>query len=257
MKRHKVIFAFVLREFKTRFGTERLGYLWLFLEPIVHIAVLSVAFGFGGKVLGDGIPFPVFIMLGILPWLLFTNIINKGMGAVSSNRALLIYPPVQLIDPFLGRILVEAVITVVIFMLLMVVLPALSHFHVIEFEVHFKSMGLFSMLFLLYVLFSSSVSLILMTLFEMNEAVKKVVGLVLKPLYFLSGIFYTVKVVPQQYQWFFEYNPLSNFMEGFKYLFFNAYDTRFFDVSYLAELTVVFLFLGLFLYKFKLKRNLI
>jgi capsular polysaccharide transport system permease protein len=257
MVRHKVIFAFILREFKTRFGAERMGYLWLFLEPLFHVAILSVVFGFAGKVIGDGIPYPVFVMLGILPWLLFSNIIKRGMSSVQGNRALLIYPPVNMIDPFVSRVLVEMIITVMIFTIIMLSFPLLRFFQLVDFTVDFRSMGMFVLLFVLFMLFSASLSLIAMVMSENFSSAQKVINLFIRPLYFLSGIFYTIKVVPQEYQWFFDYNPISNLMERFRIYFFNGYTSNFYDVIYLVELTVVFMFFGLFLYAYNLKRRLL
>ena len=46
--------ALVLRELKTRFGHFRLGYLWIFAEPIAHVAVLSAVFGVRSITTSDG-----------------------------------------------------------------------------------------------------------------------------------------------------------------------------------------------------------
>ena len=123
MTRNKVIFAFILRELKTKYGTESFGYLWMFMEPLIHISILSIVFGFAGRVIGGGIQFPIFVMIGILPWLLFNNIVKQGMVAIESNRALLIYPPVNLIDPFIARVLVEISITTIVFVIIMFIIP--------------------------------------------------------------------------------------------------------------------------------------
>lgn len=40
----RVVHALIIRETRTRFGESRLGYGWALLEPILHIALLSVAF---------------------------------------------------------------------------------------------------------------------------------------------------------------------------------------------------------------------
>jgi len=39
-----VVFALFLRELKTRFGAYKFGYVWLLLEPMAHVIVLSLIF---------------------------------------------------------------------------------------------------------------------------------------------------------------------------------------------------------------------
>lgn len=255
--RNKVIYAFILREFKTRFGAQKMGYLWMFLEPLLHVVILSIVFGFAGRVMGGGIPYPIFVILGILPWLMFNNIISKGMSAVAGNRALLIYPPVKLIDPFLSRVLVEVIITTMVGTLIFLALPFLSSQNIINFEMNFKNLGLFVFYYMFFILFSASLSLVFLVLSEINESIKKVIAMITRPLYFLSGVFYSVNIVPMEYQWIFHYNPISNFLEAMRDNFFKSYSTTHYDLSYIFIVTTIVLFFGLYLYKYKLKRNLL
>ena len=37
--------ALLLRELQTRFGQYRLGYFWIFLEPLLNIGILLLIFG--------------------------------------------------------------------------------------------------------------------------------------------------------------------------------------------------------------------
>ena len=107
-----VIFALFIREIKTRFGAYRLGLVWAFLEPmsfvIVHIRHsisqqwrIIVWWG------NHGIPYPIFLMLGYVPFMLFSKLLTQGAAAVSANQGLFNYRQVRPIDTILARTLLE------------------------------------------------------------------------------------------------------------------------------------------------------
>jgi capsular polysaccharide transport system permease protein len=114
-----VIVALILRETRTRFGRNRLGYLWALVEPIVvtftFYAVLLVA----GRATPPGMGMFGFIATGVLPYTLFSNTVTRVSDAVSSNKALLYYPQVRPLDLVIARALLEAATFVAVFILVM------------------------------------------------------------------------------------------------------------------------------------------
>ena len=107
---YRVIEALVYRETKTRFGQQKLGYLWVFLEPISQIAVFTAIFGvFMGRVM-PGVDYIVYLTIGVVGWNLFNDTLNQSLTAVKSNQGLLIYNRVKPIDTVLSRAVLEGVI---------------------------------------------------------------------------------------------------------------------------------------------------
>lgn len=86
--------ALFLREIKTRFGKYRLGYLWAVLEPAAHLLVLLTIFGFIMHRTMPDISFPVFLLNGLIPYFLFSNIATRSIGAIEANQGLFNYRPV-------------------------------------------------------------------------------------------------------------------------------------------------------------------
>ena len=102
----KVVFAIYIKEMKVRFGGHHVGLVWALLEPIAHVTVFSLIFYFKSRN-SEGIEYPIFVMLGILPWLLFKNIIRRSVTAITANRGMFVYPGVRPIDAILGRVFLE------------------------------------------------------------------------------------------------------------------------------------------------------
>lgn len=103
----RVIGALILREMGTRFGRDNLGYLWLFLEPLM----LGSAIGFLHYVSGHGMPGGldpfVFWTIGYVPYFLFRSIVNRAPNSVAGNQSLLYHRRVTLLDIMLARHLLE------------------------------------------------------------------------------------------------------------------------------------------------------
>ncbi|WP_170985306.1 ABC transporter permease [Roseomonas sp. AR75] len=111
----KVIHALLMREMQTRFGRNQLGFLWLFLEPLLlagAIATLKSTFDFGHSI--PGVSMFVFALVSYLPYFTFRAIISRAPGTLRSNMTLLYHSRIKLLDVVLARHALEmtAVVTV-------------------------------------------------------------------------------------------------------------------------------------------------
>lgn len=118
--------ALFLREIKTRFGKYRLGYFWAVLEPAAHLLVLMVIFGFIMHRTMPDISFPVFLLNGIIPYFIFTNITNRSIGAIEANLGLFNYRPVKPIDTIIARASLETLIYAAVYLILMAIVWVLG-----------------------------------------------------------------------------------------------------------------------------------
>lgn len=104
------ITALLLRELQTRFGQYRLGYLWVFLEPLLSIGIMLIIFGAIRHQVAPGIDFVVFLVNGIIPFFMFRTGVMQAMSAVRSNKGLFSYKPVKPIDAVLARNILELIL---------------------------------------------------------------------------------------------------------------------------------------------------
>ena len=113
--------ALFFREIRTRFGKFRLGYLWAILEPSAHLLILMAIFGFIMHRTMPDISFPVFLLNGIIPFFIFSNISTRSLGAIDANQGLFNYRPVKPIDTVLARAMLETIIYVTVYIFLMLI----------------------------------------------------------------------------------------------------------------------------------------
>ena len=234
-----VIHALLIRELKTRFGRYRLGMVWALLEPLVQIMVFLGLFYFNGRSTIGGLELPVFLATGIAPFLYFRKVISQSMGAVSGNKNLLIYRQVRVFDPFLTRFLLEAVISFIVLMIIV----AGSWW--IGFEVEVVNTLRFISVYVLLSLFAFGISLVFGVLNTLYPEPGRLLPLLLRPLMFVSGTFFSINEIPRGIQEIMLLNPLIHAFELMRSCFSFYYDISLVSLNYLALSALVSMTLGM------------
>lgn len=235
--------ALFLREIKTRFGKYRLGYLWAALEPMAHMLILLGIFGYIMRRTMPDISFPVFLINGIVPFFMFSNITNRSIGAIEANQGLFNYRPVRPIDTIIARTILEALIYAVVYVLLMAIVGLLGE----EFEV----VNLISLVlvWLMLIIFSCGIGLIFMVIGKTFPETEKFLPILLKPLYFISCIMFSLHAIPKEYWPYLLWNPIVHVVELSRAAIVPGYSSDGVSLSYLTLCALVSLFVGLVLYR--------
>jgi capsular polysaccharide transport system permease protein len=241
-----VVFALFLRELKTRFGAYRFGYAWLVLEPMAHVVVLSLIFSYLRNRALFGVDFPVFIVTGIVPFLIFKNIALRVMDGVEANRALFAYRQIKPMDAFLARTLLDAFFGTVVYCLILLGMAWIG------LDVPFRDPFVLVFLMAVLVLMAMGLGMLLCVLTHYLPEAKTLVRIAFLPLYLLSGIIFPIAMVPHEYLHLLLWNPLLHAVELMRGAFFVQYRVLP-DASllFVVMTSLVVLFLGLAWYRNK------
>ncbi len=237
----RVIHALILREMRTRFGRQRLGYLWAFLEPVLFVSVLAVIFSIRGRYDPPGMTLVLFLITGIVPFLLFRHALRRGLRAQDATNRLVTYPQVQITDIALARLLLElstsiTVIIVLIFGIYLLEIEPVAIQSPLAMLAGIVVMGLYG--FALGLIFGSLTPL----LPGLANIIQVFLG---RPLFFVSGVFFTIEMVPHEIRPILLINPLFHVLEWLRSGFFMQYQSRYADMEYAIICLIVLLFLGL------------
>ena len=238
-----VIFALLLREIKTRFGAFRLGVFWALAEPMAHVLLFTIIFGARAREGFGGVETPIFIFTGIMPFLLFQNLFGKCKAACSANRGLFHYRYVKPINTFIARTLLE----VGIFIFTSVCLLSLFYWYGYQIQIH-DVLTCVLVIFLLVVM-STSLGICAAFFIEFVPESDKFLSIAMKPLLFISGIFYTLEMIPTQYHGYLLWNPILHAIELFRGAFIESFESTHVSLFYLFTVTLGSLFLALRLYR--------
>ena len=238
-----VVFALMMREMKTRFGAYRLGYFWALLEPGIHVAVFAILFGVILQKSMPGMNYTLFVVTGVIPWLMFNNMLSRGMSAVSANAGLFGYRQVKPMDSFVARMMLEGLIHFAVFLVFLLIMEWIGVPVTIA-----NPLGVLAALLLLFI-FSFGLSLIVCIVVTQYPEIQKIVPIVTRPLYFMSGIFFSINHIPPRYRDYFMWNPVLHANELGRDAFFSAYRTPAGSWEYLTLVAVLAVAFGMALYR--------
>ncbi len=238
-----VLFALLMRELKTRFGRYRLGYAWALLEPAAHVIVLTAIFSFVFKRTIPSIDFPVFFIIGIVPFLMFSNMVTQGMNAISANLGLFGYRQVKGVDALLVRMALEGLIHFATLIVLMLCAAWVGY----RVELN-DPLRLLAALSLLYVC-SLGCAFIFCVVATRYEEMKKFIPMVFRPMYFISGIFFPLSVVPPDFRVYLLWNPVLHAIELARDACFKSFETVGGSWQYLSMVSLCLLCFGFALFR--------
>jgi capsular polysaccharide transport system permease protein len=102
----RVVGALLLREILTRYGRHNIGFMWIFVEPMMFTTgILSVYVLLRHH---SELPLIPFTVTGYSTVLMWRNTINRCGNALEPNRSLLHHRNVRILDLFAARLLLEA-----------------------------------------------------------------------------------------------------------------------------------------------------
>lgn len=85
----ELIYFLVWRDIKVRYKQTVLGAAWAIIQPFFTMIVFSIFFGRLAKVPSDGIPYPIFSYVALVPWTFFANGMNQGSSSLVSSSNLI------------------------------------------------------------------------------------------------------------------------------------------------------------------------
>lgn len=103
----RIIGALLMREILTRYGRHNIGFLWLFVEPMLFTVGVTAIWTATKTVHGGNLPIAAFAITGYSSVLLWRNMPARCIASIEPNAALLHHRNVKVIDIFISRVLVE------------------------------------------------------------------------------------------------------------------------------------------------------
>src|SRR6185369_7186122 len=84
----ELAYFLALRDVKVRYKQTALGIAWVVLQPLLAMGIFSIVFGQRG-LSTNGIPYPLFVIAGLVPWFYFANATSGASGSIVGNTQLI------------------------------------------------------------------------------------------------------------------------------------------------------------------------
>lgn len=232
--------ALLLRETVNRLAAGRGAWAWLLIEPLVHVLFMLTMFTVVRVTNIGGIDATLWLTIGLLAFFQFRRTANQCTNAISANRALFTYRQVKPVDTVLVRAACEGFLMLLVLLMSMGVLALLGH-DVIPAD-PLALLGALAGLWLVGLGFGLVTSVAV----ELIPEMQRVIGFVMLPAYFMSGVMVQIGAIPEPYRSFLAMNPLVHGLETARLSFAPYYHTLTdLSLGYLYGWALVLIFLGL------------
>ncbi|AOK46132.1 sugar ABC transporter permease [Burkholderia sp. MSMB617WGS] len=235
----RVIFALLMREVLTRYGRHNIGFLWLFVEPMIFTVGITILWNATGATHGSNLPISAFALTGYSTVLLWRNMPGRCSMAVTPNLALMYHRNVKVIDIFIARILLEVVGNTASFFVLMIAFHALGLVSYPEDILEVMSA------WVMIIWFGASLGFIIGALSEKTELVEKLWHPVTYLMFPLSGAIFMVDWLSPTFQKLVLWLPMVHGVEMLREGYFGSLVAAHYDVGYMACACLAMSLIGL------------
>jgi ABC-2 type transport system permease protein/capsular polysaccharide transport system permease protein len=235
----RVIQALLMREVLTRYGRHNIGFLWLFVEPMIFTIGVTALWSLTKTVHGSNIPITAFALTGYSSVLLWRNMPGRCINALFPNLPLLYHRNVRIFDILIARLLLEFLGATMSFMLLGVL------FHLIGWmDLPDDLLEVIGGWFLL-AWFGMALALFLGALSVRSELVEKLWHPLSYLVFPLSGAAFMVDALPHEAQHYVLLLPMVHGVEIVREGFFGSYAHAHYDVAYVVAISMTLTFCAL------------
>lgn len=85
----ELLFFLAWRDIKVRYKQATLGVAWAVIQPVTQTFLLAFVFGKLAKMPDGGIPYPLLVLAGLLPWQLFSSAFSGAGNSMIGNSHLI------------------------------------------------------------------------------------------------------------------------------------------------------------------------
>lgn len=233
--RYRELFYFLAwRDLLVRYKQTIVGVAWSIIRPFLTMVVLTIVFGVFGKMPDAGVPYPILVFCGMLPWQFFSTALTESGNSLVTNANLIskvyfprLVVPASSVITSLVDFLISAAFLVVLMLWYRFVPPAniawLPFFILLAFAASFGAGLWIAALMVEYRDFRFIVPFIVQF------------GLYVSPVGFLST------VVPAKWRFVYSINPIVGVIDGFRWCIMGGQHAIYWPGLILSVVMVAFL----------------
>ncbi|OYQ62286.1 phosphate ABC transporter permease [Pseudanabaena sp. SR411] len=234
--RYRELFYFLAwRDILVRYKQTAIGITWALIKPFLTMVVFTVVFGNIAKLPSQGVPYPILVFAGMLPWQFFANALGECSNSLIGNANLIskVYFP-RLIVPTSA-----VIVSFVDFLISGIILLGLMAWY--NFVPDWRILTL-----PFFILIASAASmgagLWLAALTVKYRDFRFVVPFIIQFGLYISPVGFSSNIVPEQWRLLYSINPMVGVIDGFRWAILGG-EANIYMPSFLLSVGLVFLLL--------------
>lgn len=205
-----VFLMLILRDVKLRYKQTFLGVAWVVLQPLTSALLFTVVFGKLMKVPSDGLPYVVFAFCGLVPWVLFSQSLQRASTCLVNDTRLItkVYFP---------RIFVPMSATfgvMIDFLICLAMMFSLMAIYSIPLTTNLAFLPICTFVLLL---FSCGINLLLSASNVYYRDLKHILPTLVQLWMYASPLVYSGMMVPEKYRFVYSLNPMAGIIDAFRW----------------------------------------
>jgi len=238
----ELLFFLALRDIKVRYKQTVFGITWAIIQPFFTMLVFSLFFGRLAKIPSDGVPYPIFSYVALVPWIFFANSVSQASDSLvgSANLISKVYFP-RIIIPF--AVMLSGLVD--FFVALSLMFGMMFYFHIIPTLQVIWLPGLL----LLAIVTALGAGLWLSALNVQFRDVRYSLPFLIQFWLFVTPVAYPSSLLPEPWRTFYGINPMAGVVEGFRWALLGTTTAPGSIIAFSAVFAVVFLVSGIFYFQ--------
>jgi len=206
----ELFYILAWRDLAVRYKQTVIGVAWAVIRPLLMMVVFTVVFGKIARLPSGGVPYPVLVFAGMLPWQFFATALTESSNSLIVNTNLIakVYFP-RLIVPASSVItsLVDFAITCVLLAILMAIYGVVPSWQIVALP-----------LFVLLAFFAATgFGLWLSALNVEYRDFRYIVPFIVQFGLYISPVGFNSDVVPEKWRLLYSLNPMVGVIDGFRW----------------------------------------
>lgn len=234
--RYRELFYFLAwRDILVRYKQTAIGIAWALIRPFLTMIVFTIVFGQIAKLPSQGVPYPILVFAGMLPWQFFSNALSECSGSLVGNANLIskVYFP-RLIVPTSA-----VIVSFVDFLISGMILLGLMAWYNFVPDWRILTLPIF---ILIACAASMGVGLWLAALTVQYRDFRFVVPFIIQFGLYISPVGFSSAIVPEEWRLLYSINPMVGVIDGFRWAILGGNATLYMP-GFLLSVGLVFLLL--------------
>ena len=221
----------VKKEIRGKYKNSFLGVLWSFLNPLLQIAVYAIVFQMILKNPQEN--YAIFICCGLIPWTFFSSAITKSAFTMVENGNIIkkVYFPREILP--ISVVTSEAV-NFLISTIIIIAFVICGGIGISKYIIFYPIILIAQYILLI------GISLIVSSISVYVRDLQHLIGVAIQLLFYATPIVYAVEVIPDDFKWVLNINPMTYIINAYRDIFYNQ---SMIDVNSLLILIVISIFI--------------